>query len=84
MAFGSAAPTHPDFQTEASMVRFPTVTRSQIPLVGGGGTDNSPDPRTRMGPEQVIALDEYFIDMDRVITFNDGSLFSAGLDSGTC
>ena len=81
MAFENAAPTQPDSQTAASTVRFPSVNRSQIPLVSGGG-DNSPDP-TRMGPEQLMALDEYFTDMDRVIAFNDGSLFSAGLDGET-
>lgn len=45
--------------------------------------DNSTDS-SGLRPDQYMAMDEYFVDMDRVISFNDGSLFSAGVDDGLC
>lgn len=44
------------------------------PLAGHPGQQLTPAP---------MLLDHYFLDMDRVITFDDGSMFSSNLDPGT-
>jgi hypothetical protein len=39
-------------------------------------------PGQQMTPAPML-LDQYFLGMDRVITFDDGSMFSGNLDPGT-
>lgn len=64
-----------------STVQFATVDGNQDPL-GGSVSDNPADP-TSICSGSFNAVEDYFMDMDRVIAFNDGSLFSAGLGDGS-
>ncbi|EJT71403.1 hypothetical protein GGTG_10662 [Gaeumannomyces tritici R3-111a-1] len=50
------------------------------PHQGGPGLAGHPGQQLTPAP---MLLDHYFLDMDRVITFDDGSMFSSNLDPGT-
>lgn len=66
---------------EASPVNFASLNDSQVPLSGSASNDSAEPSGMGLGP--FMSMDGYFMDMDRVIAFDDGSLFSAGLESGS-
>jgi hypothetical protein len=56
-----------------SPVQYQSAAGGNHGSLGSNVSDNSNDP---------TGMDEYLMDMDRVIAFNDGSLFTAGMEHG--
>ncbi|KAF7523509.1 hypothetical protein G7054_g11725 [Neopestalotiopsis clavispora] len=68
---------HPDSLTTPLTPSFPTVGIQAMP--GGSEGMNSSETNSM----QHILLDSQFVNLDRVITYDDGSLFAADLDGGS-
>jgi hypothetical protein len=68
------------YQPGPSPVQYQSVGVNQGSLASNV-PDNPNDPTTIVS-RQTMPVDEYFMDMDRVIAFNDGSLFTAGMENG--
>lgn len=85
-ATNSAAPTHIDRDAGAGLTQWHapmmqqiapdstlmTPNPVQIPLMDTGEFNTIPQ----------MILDQHFMNMDRVITFDDGSMFAAEMDNG--
>ncbi|UZP36671.1 hypothetical protein NXS19_004487 [Fusarium pseudograminearum] len=64
----------------SSPVQYQEAGRNQGSMGSTGSGDL--DDATGMVSKQLMPMEEYFMDMDRIIAFNDGSLFMSGMENG--